>query len=204
MSSSIELTLDYHYRITKYNPIYRQKNCVYANDEWTSISDIGRYFKGGQFTASEYFMIEDKYWETIKYFLELCSIQTLKIRELEKNRDIPRFFTNNKYFDISSIQDVNLYGKYISLSDIELIVRLCLRNDLSCKLVHHDGSCVYFGHDYHMYFRTNTKHTIDYAKIPEDIFVETEGFEPPYPYIVGDCTCCEYDCTCYDHLEIPD
>lgn len=175
-----------YYRITKYNPIYRPEEGGYSNDEWISISDIGLYFNGVQFTASEYFEMENKYWETIKYLLELCNIQTLKICGLEKYRDVPRFFTNNKYFDISPIEDGNLNKKIISMPEIEMILRLCLRGEIWCRLEHCTGSGVYFGYDYYMYFRANTEHTIDYTKIPGGIFIETDGFEFPYPFITGD------------------
>ena len=102
---------DNYYRITKYNPMYRPEEGGYSNNEWTCVSDIGHYFNEIQFTAAEYFEMEDKYWETIKYLLELYNIQTLKICGLEKYRNIPCFFTNNKYFDISPIENVNLMAK---------------------------------------------------------------------------------------------
>ena len=138
------MAADYYYRITKYNPIYRPEEGGYSNDEWTSVSDIGLYFNGIQFTASEYFEMEDKYWKTIKYLLELCNIQTLKICGLEKYKDIPRFFTNNKYFDISPLEHVDLNGRIISMPEIEMILRLCLRNEIWCKLEHSTGSGVFW------------------------------------------------------------
>ena len=165
----------YHYRITKYNPIYRSDEGGYANDEWICVSEIGHYFNGIQFTAQEYFIMEDKYWETIKYLLELCGIQTLKIRGLEKYRDIPRFFTNNKFFDVSSITNSNLNGKIISFPEIEMVLRLCLRKTIWYKLVSENGSYVDFGYDYYMYFGTNIDHTIDFEKIPEGIFIEVNN-----------------------------
>jgi len=183
----MHLIADHYYRISKYNPIYRSEGGEYSNDEWTSVSDIGRYFNGIQLTATEYFKMEDKYWKTIKYLLESLYIQTLKTRELEKHKDIPHFFINNKYFDISPIeQHVDLNRKVISMPEIEMILRLCLRGVIWCKLEHPTGSAVYFGKDYYMYFMANRKHTIDYSQIPEGIFIETDGFEFPYPYITGD------------------
>ena len=182
----MRITADHYYQISKYNPIYRSNEDGYSNDEWTSVSDIGRCFNEIQLTATEYFKMEDKYWATIKYLLESLYIQTLKIRELEKHRDIPRLFTNNKYFDISPIEDVNLNRRIISMPEIEMILRLCLRGVIWCKLEHPTGSGVYFGNDYYMYFRANRKHTIDYSQISEGIFIETDGFEFPYPYITGD------------------
>ena len=162
----------YYYRITKYNPIYRPEEGGYSNDEWISISDIGLYFNGVQFTAPEYFAIEDKYWETIKYLLELCNIRTLRVCKLYKDKDIPQLFTNNKFFDISPLENANLNGKTISLPEIEMVVRLCLREEIWCKLESENGSYVDFGYDYYMYFGTNIEHTIDPEKIPNGIFVE--------------------------------
>ena len=42
------------------------------------------------------------------------------------------------------------------------------------------------GDDYYMFFRANREHTINYEEIPEGIFIETEGFVFPFPYITGD------------------
>jgi len=198
----MRITAVHYYQISKYNPIYRPEEGGYSNDEWTSVSDIGLYFNGIQFTASEYFEMEDKYWKTIEYLLDLCSIKEMKIIDLcilgvpgvlggPRHFNAFRngyydFFTENKYFSVASLQRSIQDKENLNLSEIEIILRLCLRCDIWCKLEHSNGTGIYVGYDYYMEFRTNVKHTIDYSQIPEGIFIETDGFTPNYPYITGD------------------
>lgn len=35
-----------YFRITKYNPQFRNKQGEYKNEEWTSVYDIGKKFEG--------------------------------------------------------------------------------------------------------------------------------------------------------------
>jgi len=169
--------LDYHYRISKYNPRCRTKEGGYCNDEWTSNSDIGLYFNGIQFTASEYFIMEDKYWETIRYLLELCNIKKMKVFGLKNRNRLQDYFTQNKFYFASSLSNSLQDKKNISLSEVEIIFRLCLRNEIECQLKKDGGTYISFGSDFTINFGTNIRHTIDYTQIPEGIFIETEGLE---------------------------
>jgi hypothetical protein len=38
----------YKYRITKYNPIYRDPEGKYTIEDWTAISDIGKVFNNSK------------------------------------------------------------------------------------------------------------------------------------------------------------
>ena len=53
------------YRITKYNPKYRNSSGAYLKDGWTSISDIGTIYNGKKSTLKEYFKIEEAYVKAI-------------------------------------------------------------------------------------------------------------------------------------------
>ena len=48
-----------HYRISKYNPKFRDEDGFYTRKEWTSISDIGESFDGSEVTIHEYLEIEN-------------------------------------------------------------------------------------------------------------------------------------------------
>lgn len=49
-----------NYRISKYNPKYRDEHGIYTRDEWTSISDVGEYFNGYEVTMEEYLDTENR------------------------------------------------------------------------------------------------------------------------------------------------
>ncbi len=63
--------------ITKYNPKNRNKEGAYLLDEWTDVSDIGKY-KDLQ-SYAEYKSWEKKYWDTIKSILDDLQINELEI-----------------------------------------------------------------------------------------------------------------------------
>lgn len=48
----------YKYRISKYNPQYRNEEGCYTKNEWTSYSDIGTIYEGRKFTKEEYLYVE--------------------------------------------------------------------------------------------------------------------------------------------------
>jgi hypothetical protein len=167
----------YYYRISKYDPIFRDGARYTKENEWTAVSDIGK-LKYGNLTASEYFLMEDKYWNTIKYLLDLCKIEYLNIKGLEKYKDIPRIFSEYKYFDPSALEESIRDNLPINVEDIELVVRLCLREEIWCKLEGKNNSFVHFGYDYYVFWGTNIDHVIEFSMIPEGIYIE--NFKSPY------------------------
>lgn len=59
------------WRITKYNPKYRDNNTgYYLKDEWTFYSQIGGEFEGKIFTRKEYLKIEDTYIQSVFLFMD--------------------------------------------------------------------------------------------------------------------------------------
>lgn len=61
--------MKYQWRITKYNPIFRNENGHYLLDEWICPSEIGKVLNGDLFTLENYLLIENAYIETIIEFL---------------------------------------------------------------------------------------------------------------------------------------
>ena len=49
----------YEFRISKYNRVFGQE--YFLDDDWTSISDIGKVFKGRVLTYSAYEHLENQY-----------------------------------------------------------------------------------------------------------------------------------------------
>lgn len=72
------------YRITKYNPKFRDKNGVYLKDEWTSYDDIGQIRNYKEVTVEEYLNTEEKYIKAILSLLNEKKVNSLIISDLEK------------------------------------------------------------------------------------------------------------------------
>ncbi len=58
------------YRVTKYNPKYRDSNGHYHNDEWTSFSCVGE-----EVALEEYLKVENSYIQSAVNFLENTSVE---------------------------------------------------------------------------------------------------------------------------------
>jgi hypothetical protein len=160
------------YRITKYNPVFRDNNGWYHEDDWIMIWQIGDTFNGRVFTTNDYLQMEDKYWETLRYLLELSDVDLMKIVHVERADNIKPFFTTNKYVDTQFVEKAIKLNRPIRISNIEIVVRLCLRGIIWCKLISKTKVNVSFGYDYYMYLETNDLLLLDNARIPEGIYIE--------------------------------
>lgn len=75
----------YKWRITKYNPCYRDIDGTYLRNEWTDFSDIGKVFDNNQLTKEEYFYIENLYVESAISFMICLDLAELQVNGLEHN-----------------------------------------------------------------------------------------------------------------------
>lgn len=131
-----------HYRITKYNPIFR-KNGVYTKNEWTSISDIGQLFENNILTMNEYLKTENSYVNFYRNILADLFIHQMQIIDLELRKKAE--WKNNQY----------LMGE-----EIFVFIRQCLREECWAKLIT-ESTYIHFGYDYYTYMGTN----IEFDKI---------------------------------------
>ena len=138
--------------ITPYNPIYRGENGEYLKSDIFSVSDVGKSMK-----FNDYLKIENAYIESIKVIMLLTKCSSLSIRYLEK-QSLPLCFSeeeeqilNDTYFSLVDKQ-------IITNENLEVIMRLILRNSVWCDLVNLSKRLyVRFGYDYYMYFNTKLK-----------------------------------------------
>src|SRR6185295_13619300 len=79
-------TVRSYWRITKYDPQYRDQNGSFTKQEWTAYSDIGKLYDNTQFDYNEYIKIENLYINAIRYFMHCCKISSLRIVSLEKSK----------------------------------------------------------------------------------------------------------------------
>lgn len=138
------------FRITKYNPSFRNEKGEYTHDEWTSFWDVGKKFYNGVLEKEVYYEVESKYLQAIKYILDDNNISSMRIVQLEKY--------NNKNLDLSLSNDEESFkmglkiGSLIGHDYIEILCKMILRELLWAKLETIDGVLtIEFGYDYYMY-----------------------------------------------------
>lgn len=66
-------------RITKYDPRLRTADDRFMADDWTSVSDIGR-FPG--LTVEEYLKTEDNYWRTLASILSFLGVSRVTVQQI--------------------------------------------------------------------------------------------------------------------------
>ncbi len=156
----------YQYRVTKYDPQFRDSSGAYKRDDWISVSDIGRTYHGIELTAERYVTVENSYIEAALAFLTEAGLTCLAIKSLENTR---RY--NNSAISLTE-------GHACSLLEIADIARLNLREVIWCKL-EGDDCFLHFGYDYYMYIGVPIvcQSSIDFAS-RRGLFIEP--FESPH------------------------
>ncbi len=120
-----------HYRITKYNPKFRDNESKYQNSDWTSISD--------DVPMEDYLNYENKYAKTVIDCVTLCGVKKLKITSIQDG---------HSQFKLSRVKsEINCKD----WGSIDTLVRLMLREKLWGKIVSTKSFYVHFGWDYYMY-----------------------------------------------------
>lgn len=149
------------YRVTKYDPIFRDENGVYTKDEWTDFSDIGKTFSGVVLTAEEYERVESNYIRMCVEVWERQGRPTLHLKDVEKK---------SFCFLLSrTIKDS---------AHLSAIIRKILRNQLWARVVGQDFF-LHFGYDCYMYIGTLLEaSTIEKLASAHDLFSEER--ESPY------------------------
>lgn len=161
--------MNFMWRITKYNPEFRDESGAYLLDEWTSFADIGKDYNGLKLSTSEYERYEKAYIDSILRLMECNQIEKLKIIELEiyEEENVNELINNLKE------------GMILSKEEIEIVVQHVLREKIWCKLVLDEMFYVHFGYDYNMYIGSNIK-CEDAMKDIKDKKMFIESLKSPY------------------------
>lgn len=171
----------YKYRISKYNPIFRDEEGRYKKNEWTSFTDIGTTYNNCEFLIDEYINVENAYVQAINSFISCLKIPSIVVINLENKQGI---LEPGKYSDNYSKRMVSLYSSVkeddiIEISDVEYLSRLILREHLWCKLEYSSILYVHFGYDYYLYIGSLKKCDDPIERITKSgLFIEE--FESPY------------------------
>jgi hypothetical protein len=123
------------YRITKYDPSFRNHAGAYTRDEWISVSDIGQSFAGVTLTREEYERVEGAYVEAAIAFLREAGVSALSVEGLENQRGHVLNFRE---------------GSLLSLEQVGDVLRRILREEFWCRL-NGVGGFVHVGWDFYMY-----------------------------------------------------
>lgn len=145
------------YRISKYDPIYRDRNGIYQHDEWTAVSDIGKKYIDEELSKEEYLEIEKKYIEVLKKIMKEKEINKFVVKELEKEftlnevckqlEEIQIVLSKEERYQFREIEE----DYTIKYSEVDIILKLLLRELLWCRLVDIESNySVEIGYEYYM------------------------------------------------------
>ncbi|MBD5143755.1 MAG: hypothetical protein HDT22_09160 [Ruminococcus sp.] len=146
------------YRITKYNPIFRNEKGCYLLKDWTSISDIGKYYNNIQFTLEEYLKTEQEYINFYYKILKKFKINHIKIYSLEKYLTPDEAMQRMQKYNITfSEQEKNRYTNLknksmIPIDNFDMIFKFAMRELIWCKIATPNKKIIIeFGYDYYTY-----------------------------------------------------
>lgn len=164
------------FRVTKYNPKLRLPDGSYSQQEWTSISDIGRPLAGRIVELSSYLATEDAYVESVRRFAGAVGIRTLRVADLQIY-DCIDTFPEALAAETRAYLDVIGDGVEISDNTLEGAIRLALREVIWCRLEGDKGFYVHFGYDYYMYIGFDVA-DVKVPLLPSGMY--SEPFASPY------------------------
>ncbi len=125
----------FEFRVTKYDPAYRDSTGVYGREEWIAMSDIGHFFAGKALAEAEYQRVEDAYVTAAVAFLREAGVPSLAVAGLENHAGVPLLFAE---------------GSSLSPAEVGAVVRRLLRGEFWCQLEGGEAF-VHVGYDYYMY-----------------------------------------------------
>jgi hypothetical protein len=151
------------YRVTKYNPTFRDQSGAYTKVEWTSFTQIGQTFSGVPLTSAEYERVEEAYVQAALSFLRESGLFSMRVAGLENPRMQPLDFQNDSVLPLDRI------GEFI---------RRILRQEFWCRLEGSEGF-IHFGWDYYMYI--GVPHPCPTARArAAELGLYVEEFASPY------------------------
>jgi len=141
----------FQYRLTKYDPTYRNHDGSYTKESWTSVSDIGTEFEGETLNKEKYLQIETEYVDKLVEIFKEVGLTEFQISEFSDYRD-----------ELSIILDHELQELIIeekesfSIATLPLIIRLTLRDQIWCKIIS-PKAFIHFGYDLYCYVGVQTE-----------------------------------------------
>jgi hypothetical protein len=155
------------FRVTKYDPQLRDARGRYVAEDWTSISDVGKYFGGTEFTQAAYLAVEARYLAAVELFARDSAAHRLRLCELESGKGAEA---------LEYVKD----GNWLTIEQSLEVAKCVLREEFWCKLELEGQFLVHFGYDYYMYIGSQSAcdDAVEGARAL-GLFVE-ENFASPY------------------------
>jgi hypothetical protein len=152
------------FRVSKYDPRFRDSSGAYTRDEWNAASDIGRTFGGVTLTPGESERVETAYTTTVVAMLAEAGVELLAVRGLEQYPEARVPFGE---------------GAMVPLGRVADVARGVLREEYWCRL-ESPNAFVHFGYDYYIYVGIPTVPSRALAQAAvAGLFVE----DVPSPYV---------------------
>ena len=153
--------------VTKYNPAFRNEKGHYLKDEWIGFGQIGRTFSGELLTLESYLQTEEKYINAASNFFRFHNCDKIVLKSIEKY-DIEDYNLDDKNI-LTSFYHRFSEGETILIGDLEMVIKLILRECMWCELVcsFSEDIAVRFGYDFYMYFNSNTDMRTLFKKVEE-------------------------------------
>jgi hypothetical protein len=130
------------WRISKYDPAFRDENYVYQRNEWTSAADIGRTYDGETLDAETYRATESAHVEAVRAFMVDAGVTVLTVTSFQSPSE-----RDYEYLEKLSVQDRQELAQQMrqvhesdefSGPELDRVLRLLLRKVFWCRLVHAD------------------------------------------------------------------
>jgi hypothetical protein len=151
------------YRVTKYNPIFRDHSGAYTKVEWTSFKQIGQTFSGALLTLDEYERVEKAYVQEALSFLREGGLLSMRVAGLENSQTHSLDIQNDGVLPLDRIGE---------------IIRRILREEIWCRLEGGEAF-IHFGWDYYMYI--GVPHPCPKARAwATELDLYVEEFASPY------------------------
>lgn len=143
------------YRISKYDPLFRDEAGCYQKNEWTAISDIGKTFDGILLTDEDYIRVEDNYIDAVKLIINFHSITCLCVANLchsFSKEELLNLIKPYSHLYSESLLDfyTNFNGSQAGFDEVESLCRLQLREDIGVDLFSPRKLKIFIGYDYLM------------------------------------------------------
>lgn len=151
----------YKYRITKYNPLFRNDEGIYLKEDWTAISDIGKVFNGKELTIESYKKTEDSYITVIHSIMEYLNVPYLTVTDVTRSFPLEMFKNiMSKYHELYSDEMIEYYSREknndtLEKESIDVFCRLLLREDIGSKIFYDRKMKIFIGYDYLMSIHTS-------------------------------------------------
>jgi hypothetical protein len=138
------------WRVTKYDPRFRDEAGCYLRDEWIGAAQIGTEFADGVLTREEYLRVESLYVAALSRMWNTCGSPALQIQGLEVGAPFGLPPKDDSLDDVGFDDWRPVNGDYVPAARVDAMARWCLRDFGWCQLVA-DRFYVHFGYDYYMY-----------------------------------------------------